>query len=228
MRIRPLILSLVALAGWLMVSNEASAQPPGFIDLGTITDTVLDYNVPDVQTTVTIASAGQIVWYKFTITEATSAAGRFVDIRTSATSTVDFDSEIGVYNSSGSLVATDDDDGHGLRSALTFGNTTSRTAPLDPFGFTNGLAFNGRDGNLPIGDYFIAVAQFNATFGPSAFNVTTTGTGTGSWTLEFRTDIVSAVPEPTTLAFLGAGLFVSGLAVRRWRKSRTKPRFARL
>src|SRR5205823_3477329 len=83
------------------------------------------------------------------------------------------DSEIGVYDDSGNLKATDDDGDAGLLSALCFGTETpNRPAHGD------GLAFNGRNGALSAGVYWLALGTFNSTFNATGWNVTSTGAAT--------------------------------------------------
>lgn len=196
----------------LGVVAAAQAEPGSFVDLGTIFSTSADYNTADLSFDTSLTGS-TINWYRFTIAEGTAAAGKYLDIdlfATGASGAGAPDTEIGIYDSLGNMVANDDDDGHSLRSALTFGNTTPRTMPPDPFGFTNGLAANGRDGNLTAGTYWLAVGLFNTTFGTSNWTVTSTATGAGVATVNFRTD---AVPEPATMAVLGLG--VAALVRRR-------------
>jgi hypothetical protein len=188
------IVAVIAASFVLAVGQVALAQPPVFTELGVIGDTSAVYTTPDL--TVTSAIATNVInWYRFSLNEATSAGGVFFDIDLFATGASDqVDTEIGFYDNSGNLVATDDDDGHSLRSALTFGNTTPRPMPPDPFGFTNGLDANGRDGNLAAGVYWLAVGQFNCTFNPTGWDVTSAATGPGnSVDVNFRTDALVPV-----------------------------------
>lgn len=190
------------------------AQPVTFTDLGAIVSTTSVYSVPDRAVGVDLAGSA-IRWFRFDIPFATSGSGFYLDIDVFATSATGVpDTEIGVYNNVGGRIADDDDDGHSLRSALTFGNTTARTMPADPFGFTNGLAHNGRDGNLGVGRYWLAMGQFNTTYGATNWNVTSTGTGSGTALMNFRTD--APVPEPASILALSAG---AAALLRRRRKA---------
>jgi hypothetical protein len=78
-----------------------------------------------------------------------------IDLQGTTTST---DTEIFLFNSSGNLVAQNDDDGGGALSILSFGNAGPR-APQDG----TSLPFTGQNGTLPIGDYYLGVGLFNTT-----------------------------------------------------------------
>lgn len=215
---RALIIQMrnLLILGVLAGAAVASAQPTNFTDLGTIVNTATPYNTPD-KTFITGLSGSTINWYKFVFPATTSPTGNYLDIDLFATGPSGPgapDTEIGLYSNLGAMIANDDDDGHSLRSALTFGNTTPRTMPPDPFGFTNGLAANGRDGNLTPGTYWLAIGLFNTTFGATNWNVTSTATGAGDAQVNFR--VPDAVPEPATLAALGLG---GAALLRRRRKA---------
>ncbi|MEZ6233905.1 MAG: PEP-CTERM sorting domain-containing protein [Phycisphaerales bacterium] len=199
-------LACLALAAGL--ASVASAQPQ-CIDLGVVSNTSAVYDIPDLSFSSQPQASG-ILWYCFTLAGGTGAAGAFFDIDLHSTgATGQSDTEIGVYDSLGNLLASDDDDGHSVRSALSFGNVDPRTQPADPFGFTNGVAANGRDGNLNGGEtYYLAIGLFNTTFGATAWNVTSNSTAlTAASTVNFRTDVV---PAPASLALIGLGGLVGG------------------
>lgn len=120
---------------------------------------------------------GQVRWFRLILSEAVNGT-RYLDIdnETSGIS----DPEIALYNSAGVMLATDDDDGSAFLSQLSFGpGGGTRSAE------GNGAVYNGRDGNLPAGTYYIAVAGFNAVF-TNNFTVTTNSTATGTVNVRVR------------------------------------------
>lgn len=222
MRIRTFSIAATVILGWLFTTGVSHAQPPGgFIDLGTIVDTTAVYNTPDATFATTTFTANQVQWFKFSITsDATNVSGFFLDINTTPRGTTNFDTEIGVYRPDGTLVISDDDSGPGLYSLLSFGLNSPSRGPIPSFnGSSSGTAASGQSGGLPAGEYYLAAAYFNTAFGSTGFNVTTTGTTTADFNLEFRTNI-AAVPEPATLAFIGAGVMAGGLGIKHWRSKR--------
>lgn len=182
------------------------AQPVQFYDLGTIISSATPYSVPDRAVGVDL-DGPNIVWLRFDFPNVTSPAGFYFDIDVFSTSTTFADTEIGLYDNTGALVASDDDQGHALMSALTFGNTTARTMPSDPNGATGGVAADGRDGNIGPGRYWLAVGLWNTTYGSSNWDVSSTSTGApNTVVVNFRTD--APVPEPASIAALALGTAV--------------------
>lgn len=204
---KKVILAVAALG----VVAAANADPGTFTNLGAIFDTTSNYPTPDAKITLNGFAAGEIKWFKFSFA-GTNGTTNFLDIDTSSVnmgdvSTQTIDTEIGLYDAAGNMIANDDDDGAGFYSALTFGNAGPRSYTLGG-GISQMTAANGRDGALAGGPaiYWLAVGKFNTTFGTTNWNVTSTATATTAQAdLNFRTD---AVPEPGTIAALGLGAAV--------------------
>lgn len=195
-------------------SAVAMAQPASFVDLGNIGDTTSNYDLTDaVYNDNDGLGAAEVAWFRFTF-EGTNGTTGFLDIDTWLLSANSIDTEIGLYDSLGNMIVNDDDDGESLRSAISFGATTP--ARQLTTGFGNRVAGNGRDGVLANGTFWLAVGQFDTTWGATNWNVTSTGAGdVDPFSIQFRTD-VAAVPEPATMLVLGAGL--AAVAARRRRK----------
>jgi len=138
--------------GTLTVNNCASGEPATFIDLGALGATP----VANEQS----YAAGQIRWYKFSVGNIADP-NSYLDVWTSAGTAPGTltDTEVGLFDSVGTLINTDDDDGDGLYSAQSFG----RVAPNRP-AVGASVAFNGRDGALAPGVYWLAVCEFSSTF----------------------------------------------------------------
>jgi hypothetical protein len=120
--------------------------------------------------------AGSVKWFTFNVAaDHTASNNRAFQIDTEGSANTN--PSLAVYNPNGLLVASDLDDGSLLNAALSFG--------ADDRPLTGGVTFNGRDGNLNAGNYFLAVASGNATFSP-LFITTNTGTVTGDITVTLR------------------------------------------
>jgi hypothetical protein len=174
-------------------SNEVPPLPqaPAAENLGTLGNARLDVVRP--------LAAGQVKWFKINLAEAAAnELDKYLDIDTEGTSFTNAvnDTELGLYDAWGNLVATDDDDGSAYLSQLSFGMQN----PARP-AVGNSQAYNGRDGDLFSGDYYLAVAGHNAIFG-AGFGVTTNSTAIGDLHVTFGTNLV---PEPAALALLALG-----------------------
>ncbi len=191
--------TLSALLAGTCLSASVMAQPAA-TDLGTIT-----LGTP-VSTEIQLAG-NQIFWFRFDVTSTISFCDlNWMDIFTvPVAGTTITDTEVGLYRADGTLVASDDDDGQGNFSALSFG-TGNDLAPS-----TGAIVSNGRDttnfDRVPItpGTYYVAVGVFNVTFGTTAFNVTSTGTVAGPVTLTVNAGGFTAptAPSATDLGTLG-------------------------
>ena len=163
------------------INDTCVAAPPSATDFGTLTDLQATYTTPDYTSSV---NAG-IKWYKFTLPAAVNnGAGTFLDMDVEGTAAID--TEICLFDAVGAFLATDDDDGSGQLSQLSYG----LTAPTRTIGTSVGG--NGRDGSLAAGTYFLAVGPFDVTCS-SGFNAATTG-GTATIVTNLRTNVTAAAP----------------------------------
>ncbi|MFT3687013.1 MAG: GC-type dockerin domain-anchored protein [Phycisphaerales bacterium] len=141
--------------------------PQPFLDIGTLSQGVLDGGIHP-------ASPSAIYWIRFALAQGVSAAsGRYLDIHTIGNaSPATIDTELGLYNAVGGLMASDDDDGqNGNRSLLTFGGSALRS----PVGGSS--IRDGRDGSLAVGTYYLGVGLYDMTFNTSVeFGVTSANT----------------------------------------------------
>jgi hypothetical protein len=184
---KKVIAALVVCAG----AAAAWAQPAA-TDLGTLTS-----GTP-VTANPTLAASGDVVWYTFTIGEGTSNT-IYLDMDTEGTLLAPGnDCEIGLFSSDGTLIVSDDDDGSGLMSAMSFGGGCVSRA-----GAAGGLSFDGRDGALAAGTYYLSFSGFNSTFA-NGWSVTTTSANLGAGVLNIRYGVGAAV-EPGVFSEACAG-----------------------
>jgi len=109
------------------------------------------------------------------------------------------DTEIGLYDSNGKLIANDDDDGSSFLSLLSFG-------------------LGGADGDLSAGTYYLAAGGWNTSFA-DFFDANSVSTKTGTIQINFDTNATAdAVPEPLTCLLFG-GSVLAGLGRLRRRLS---------
>lgn len=179
------ILGLTGCAIW--AASSAMAQPSA-TDLGTLS-TGTPVNVSNIA-----IGAGEVVWYTFSV-NATVASPLYLDIDSEgsllATSN---DTEIGIYTSAGNLVVSDDDDGSGLLTQISFGQANP---PRPAFGSSQ--PYNGRDGTLAAGTYYLSISGFNTTFGLTNWTVTSTSNNTGSASLNI---VLGEGPPPPPGTFI--------------------------
>lgn len=114
-------------------------------------------------------AAGSVDWYSFDY----SGGGFSLDTEGSALGPSN-DTELGLFDSNGQLVASDDDGGTGLLSLIN--------SPA----------------NLPNGTYYVAIGGFNTSYA-NGFSATSTSANSGAYVING----LSVVPEPTGLAALG-------------------------
>lgn len=150
-----------------------SAPPAVFTDLG-------NANCSSISRSDAL-NGSTINWYRLVVPAIPNAAGNFMDMWTNSTGTVS-DTEMGLYDDTGALIASNDDGGNGLKSQLTFGDTSAPRPNLDTLDF----APNGVNGTLAGGTYWLAVGVFNVTYN-TGWNAVSTGTATG--TVELRINV---------------------------------------
>ena len=155
-------------AGLLALTGGAAmAQPTVLEDFGSIT------TLSSITRNLNLAAPG-VRWYRMTIGSVPSGGSAYLDIGTKPGLATGGDTMIGLYDASGNRMAFDDDDGRAFYSALSFGNSTL-PRPADG----TGQPFNGRDGALAAGTYYLAITNYFATFGLTGWVVTSTATGAG-------------------------------------------------
>ncbi|MFT3684426.1 MAG: GC-type dockerin domain-anchored protein [Phycisphaerales bacterium] len=157
------------------------------------------------------ATPGLVKWYTFTTEAACSnATGYWLDIHTQrpAGSAIE-DTELALYDIAGNRQAADDDGGSGHLSMLTFGQTSPTRPAVDPTGSPKPR--NGSDGSLAAGEHYLAVAEYNAAFAPTGWYATTTGTHSGTVTVEFRTNLPALPCGPSDLGGPGGQHGADGL-----------------
>ncbi len=180
------VASASAYAGTTQVNIRTNTGAPRAKDLGELSrDPIRLRNVP--------LAPGEIRWYRFDVAD-TVAGGlaTWLDIDTEGSSlTPSNDTEIGLYTASGNRVADDDDDGNGFRSQLSFGAGTRPGVGGEPY--------DGRDGPLPAGTYYLAVVGYNAAFGNTGWAVTPDPTNSGAFALNIRTNTGDAATCPADL-----------------------------
>jgi hypothetical protein len=155
-----------------------------------------------IESATTDVLVGGVHWFKVTIPAVAAVSTGWFDIRSDGP--VGGDTEIALYNASGALMGSDDDDGNGTLSALSFGQASPRI-------WDNGdiLLGDGRDGALPAGTYYLAFGTYPMTFASSNFGVTAGGPaatgGDVQFWLYYRTnptvtgDTAVAPPQGTVL-----------------------------
>lgn len=186
-----------------------AAPPPAFTDRGTIDCST------GATTFNTDVAPGAVSWNRFTLlSDASVLATSFLDI-VGGDSTGFTDCSIGLYNSDGILVASDQDDGDLNQAFITLGH--GRRASVG-----DSIQGDGRDGDAPAGVYYIAVCGGNAGYGESSFSVNVADTidaGPVSVTLTHNTGATPCAlpdpvaPIPTDLGTLPAGVTTAQILV---------------
>jgi hypothetical protein len=161
-------------------------------------------------TTMTFASGTNVAggWdeWTFTIPADAQFSGSFLNIQTTDPGTDVIDTELGIFDSAGNFIASDDDGNAGAYSQLTFGDDPLATA----IGDFN--AVSGADGaTLAPGTYTVVVGGFNTTFGATLGDTIISPTSSAG---DYDLKITYLVPEPSSALMLLLG-FVGFLRIRK-------------
>ncbi|MFO0831257.1 MAG: hypothetical protein U0637_05360 [Phycisphaerales bacterium] len=150
-----------------------------------------------------VLGSESVAWYEMCLPgPVTDLQRRFLDIDTEGTAVMGGDVAIALYGANGDVsgivggvaTAVDDGSGSGTDDQLSFG-VGRRGAPGD------GLAYDGRNGELEAGTYYLVVAPRGSVF-LSRFRV---GAGTqpgGVYTLRVTTNVVGGALAPTAVPII--------------------------
>ena len=174
----------------LPTPTEDVARSISFPAVGSPFSTVTD--------TVSIDTSTRVRWIKITIPTGgvNTSNGRFLDIDTeTSTLAPTNDTFLVLYNgTTGAEISRDDDDGSGFLSQLTYGfAATTRPA------VGTGAVYNGRDGALTAGDFYLAVSNTGDTEvtpftrAYEGFSVFADGGVTGDVVVRYTTGTFNAV-----------------------------------
>ncbi len=163
-----------------LAPRTALAQPAA-TDLGALT------TAAPVDITGIGLGTPSVVWYKFTISAVSPAM--FLDIDVNGTVISFNDTMIGLYDGLGNLVASNDDDGPGALSELSFGASSPARSS-----FADGVPFHGQDGPLVAGTYYFALAAYPTNFGATGWTVTSSSTQNGTAAVHLRLGPPGAMP----------------------------------
>lgn len=164
---------------------------PSALDLGTLqAGTTLP--------TPLSAPFGGLRWYKFTIPHPVeNGNGRFLDIDTETSTRSS--GRLSLYNSAGDLVGDNDRAGSEGRGQLTFGPTAPSRAR-----FGDGMSYDGRNGNLEAGVYYLCVQELDGRANPTNWSVFTVASFFGEIPVRIHYGIASPRPNPNPQSELGS------------------------
>ncbi|MBK9189682.1 MAG: hypothetical protein IPM33_12080 [Phycisphaerales bacterium] len=130
-------------------SPLAASVPPIATHLGMIDGSA------QVTTGAVQPEANRVAWFSFETCVAAEDPTSYLDLDSIGSHAVS-DGEVFIFDSVGNLVATDDDNGPGAFPQLSFGQIAPSRLP-----FGDGLAFEGQNGTLPAGFYYMGLGLFD-------------------------------------------------------------------
>lgn len=137
---------------------------------------------------------GGVVWLRVTLPDASPQNHGYVDIDTEGTQLLPANATaLALFDAQGVLVAQDSVDGSGSLSQLSFGPR----AGSRPAAGGGGLAYDGRDGYLVGGEYYLAAASAGAQVAPSDWGFTPSGPNSGSLQINLRSGQRAQAPQPS-------------------------------
>ncbi len=162
------------------------AGGPLSINLGVISDLNSTFT-----TLVNPLAAGQIRWYRFTVPANVNVANPdFFEIWTSDSGAGAQDTEIGVYTSTGTRVADNDDFPYPF-SNLSWGS-----------GSFPGGGIGGS--NLAAGTYYLSASAFDSTFGAANWAVSSFGPASVAFNLNLATSVSANAPSAIDLGVISS------------------------
>jgi hypothetical protein len=169
------------------------------------TPALVDYTF--VSASSTINFPGEVKWFSVVnpvVLSGTSGQALHIDTEGSITAPTVNDTAAAIFNANGWLVASDSFDGTDSLASFSFGGG-SRPAP------DNGLPYDGRDGALPPGTYYVAVVGGDLAINPnSPFGVVGTSaeiTGTVKLNARFIPNTAAEPPADATRIILTDGVW---------------------
>jgi hypothetical protein len=159
--------------------------------------------------TLTANVTSETVWYRLTLPLISASSNTALDIDNETSSlTPNQDTSLILFNTAGSVMASDTSDGSGELAQLTFGRGTR---PAFGAGATASFAYNGRDGTLNAGTYYLAscAGTVFTTATPFGLNrLTNSSNGTLVTRVRYY-PLFGIAPAATVLTPIGGGAWVS-------------------
>ncbi len=162
-----------------LFAGLAHAQPASFADLGSY-----GAGSSPIATTGSLDAPFEVDWYRITLSSPFNVLADGI-LRIDTEGSLDiFDTDLGLFDSTGNVVAWDDLDGTGFLARLSFGEGEA-------------------DGTLAAGTYYLSVSDWESLFS-AGFTVTTDGDTVGSYNINISTITPGEPPTSTSLGSIGA------------------------